>query len=150
MPSSSAYQHRFGSLLRAYSLVGYTPSRDYQYVQINRQLRVLHPGVVEDTIARIEAIGGAVTRDPATDLLAINDEFTVSVVIARCLCTPGGSLRWKVRLDAGLLPDITVALRMNEANDGVRDYYLLPRIDMSAPYTQIGRGEWRASRRIQI
>ncbi|WP_206360198.1 recombinase family protein, partial [Pseudomonas viridiflava] len=29
-PSSSAYQYRFGSLLRTYSLIGYSPSRDYQ------------------------------------------------------------------------------------------------------------------------
>src|SRR5262249_51724628 len=28
-PSSSAYQTRFGSLLRAYALVGFTPARDY-------------------------------------------------------------------------------------------------------------------------
>jgi len=30
LPSSSAYRARFGSLLRAYTLVGYTPERDYQ------------------------------------------------------------------------------------------------------------------------
>lgn len=133
MPSSSAYQHRFGSLVRAYSLVGYTPSRDYSYIEVNRKLRALHPGVVADTIDRIETIGGAVARDPATDLLTVNDEFTVSVVIARCLHTPGSSLRWKVRLDAGLAPDITVALRMDEANEGVHDYYLLPRIGLDDP-----------------
>ena len=133
MPSSSAYQHRFGSLLRAYSLVGYTPQRDYSYVQINRKLRALHPGVVAETVARIEATGGRATCDPGTELISVNDEFTVSVVIARSLRTAGGSLRWKVRLDAGLLPDITLAIRMDEANEEVRDYYLLPRMDMSVP-----------------
>lgn len=133
MPSASAYQHRFGSLIRAYRLVGYTPPRDYSYVEINRKLRALHPGAVADTIARIEAIGGVVARDPVTDLLTINDEFTASVVIARCLHTPGGSLRWRIRLDTGLRPDITVALRMDWANQGVRDYYLLPRIALGDP-----------------
>ncbi len=39
MPSSSIYRKRFGSLLRAYQLVGYDPGRDYAYVEINRQLR---------------------------------------------------------------------------------------------------------------
>ena len=42
-PSSTAYQHRFGSLLRTYSLIGYTPSRDYDYVAANHQLRLMHP-----------------------------------------------------------------------------------------------------------
>ena len=31
-PSSGAYQSRFGSLLRAYQLVGFTPDRDYRYI----------------------------------------------------------------------------------------------------------------------
>ena len=133
MPSSSAYQHRFGSLIRVYALVGYTPPRDYTYIEINRKLRALHPCVVADTIARIETIGGTVIRDPVTDLLTVNDEFTASVVIARCLHTPGGSLRWRIRLDTGLRPDITVALRMDSANLGVRDYYLLPRFGLDDP-----------------
>jgi len=30
MPSPSPYRHRFGSLLRAYSLIGYAPDRDYK------------------------------------------------------------------------------------------------------------------------
>ena len=30
LPSSSPYQNRFGSLLRAYQLIGYEPERDYR------------------------------------------------------------------------------------------------------------------------
>ena len=29
IPSSSAYRSRFGSLLRAYQLIGFNPKRDY-------------------------------------------------------------------------------------------------------------------------
>jgi hypothetical protein len=36
-----------------------------------------------------------------------------------------------VRLDEGLRPDITIAIRMNASNDTPRDYYLLPAIDMT-------------------
>ena len=36
LPSSSSYRSRFGSLLQAYKLVGYTPRRDYRYVEIGR------------------------------------------------------------------------------------------------------------------
>ena len=38
--------------------------------------------------------------------------------------------RWKLRLDTKLRPDITVAVRMDSANDQPWDYYLLPRLDM--------------------
>ena len=63
LPSSSAYQSRFGSLLHAYELVGYTPDRDYRYIEINRELRRLHPQIMSDTIAGIESAGGSVVQD---------------------------------------------------------------------------------------
>jgi hypothetical protein len=42
-------------------------------------------------------------------------------------------LRWHVRLDAGLKPDITVAVRMDQDNQAPLDFYLLPRPDMNLP-----------------
>ena len=130
MPSSSTYRQRFGSLMRAYELVGWSPSRDYRYLETNRFLRTLHPEVVSGTVAQIERLGGAVRVDPVTDLLTINEEFTASLAIVRSTRTASGDLRWKIRLDAGLKPDITIAARMDGANTAVRDYYLLPWIDL--------------------
>jgi DNA invertase Pin-like site-specific DNA recombinase len=133
LPSSSAYQSRFGSLLRAYELVGFTPDRDYRYIEINRALRRMYPQIVADTISGIESAGGSVVQDTATDLLNINGEFTASIVVVRCRTTAAGSHRWQIRFDVGLWPDITVAIRMDRGNQAPLDYYLLPRIDMTAP-----------------
>ena len=129
-PSSSSYRSRFGSLLRAYALVGFAPDRDFRYLEVNRKLRQLYPSVIAGAIAGLEGAGGEVTQDPATDLLTINREFTASLVIMRCFETSAGSRRWKLRLDAALKPDITVALRMDVGNEDPQDYYLLPRLDM--------------------
>jgi DNA invertase Pin-like site-specific DNA recombinase len=137
MPSSTSYRSRFGSLLRAYQLVGYRPGRDYRYVEINRALRRLHPDVVTGVIDGIERAGGSVERDPVSDFLRINGEFSASVVIARCRLTEGGALRWRIRLDTGLLPDVTIAVRMEETNRSALDYYLLPQIDMAADRLQL-------------
>ncbi|MGP0091239.1 MAG: recombinase family protein [Xanthobacteraceae bacterium] len=139
LPSSSAYQSRFGSLLRAYEQVGYRPDRDYRYIEINRALRRMHPQIVTGTIAGIEQVGGWVEQNPATDLLTINGEFTASIVVVRCRTTPAGSLRWKIRFDVGLWPDITVAVRMNQPNREALDYYLLPRIDMTEPRLRLAK-----------
>jgi len=132
LPLSSAYCSRFGSLLRAYQLVGYSPGRDYEYVEINKLLRTMHSNIVGEAITSIERLGSKVSRSLKTDLLRINDEFTASIVIVRCFRTSTGRLRWKIRFDTGLCPDITIACRMNEANQQVLDYYLLPRIDMES------------------
>jgi len=129
LPSAAAYAHRFGSLMRAYQKVGFSPDRDYRFLETNRFLRQLHPNVVRETEAAIQVVGGEVRRDPATDLLTVNEEFTVSLVLARCLTTSAGSQRWKIRLDTSLCPDVTVAVRLNPNNDAALDYYLLPRLD---------------------
>lgn len=129
LPSSSAYSSRFGSLLRAYQLVGFTPNRDYSYVRINRDLRKLHPEILHHVRDGLQMNGSAAPQDPKTELVRVNGEFTLSVVIARCVETPTGLLRWQVRFDTTLLPDITVVVRMDSGNRNPLDYYLFPRID---------------------
>ena len=57
-PSSATYRSRFGSLLRAYQLIGFDPGRDYRYVQINRDLRRLYPDVLASVVTGIERSGG--------------------------------------------------------------------------------------------
>lgn len=132
MPSSTVYAHRFGSLVRAYQLVGFTPDRDYRFLEINRALRRMHPMVVTETERRIAELGGEVRREPSTELLQVNREFSVSVVLARCKVLDHGGRRWKVRFDTSLQPDITVAVRLDAANAEALDYYLLPRLDFGA------------------
>ena len=137
--SSAAYQTRFGSLLRAYQLIGFTPLRDYRYIEINRRLRRLHPEIVATVEAGIAQSGGAATNDAVTDLMIVNGEFTLSLVVVRCRHTRAGSLRWQIHLDTSLLPDLTVAVRMDALNKQPLDYYLLPRLDMSLPRLRFAR-----------
>ncbi|MDE3739385.1 recombinase family protein [Pseudomonas resinovorans] len=136
-PSSSAYQHRFGSLLRTYALIGYTPERDYQYIEANRRLRQLHPVLLQQTISTISDVGGRVMVDPATDLITVNQELLISLVLCRCHVSLAGAKRWKIRFDVGLRPDITLAVRMTEGEESALDYYILPAVDMTAPHLRL-------------
>jgi DNA invertase Pin-like site-specific DNA recombinase len=129
MPSTAVYSHRFGSLLRAYQTVGFSPDRDYRYLEVNRFLRRFHPEIVTQTETAIAALGGSVQRDPATDLLRLNSEFNVSLVLSRCQQRESGRFAWKVRFDTSLVPEITVAVRLDHTNQNALDYYLLPRLD---------------------
>ncbi len=131
MPSSSVYAHRFGSLIRAYQLIGFQPLRDYKYLEINRFLRKLHPDILNSTVANIEAMNGRVKWDEKTDLLHVNNEFTASIVLARCQQLESGRRFWKVRLDTSLNPDISVVVRLSQGNEEALDYYLLPQLDFT-------------------
>lgn len=130
-PSSGAYQARFGSLLRAYALVGYVPEHDYSYVEINRALRRLHPSIVRDVIEGVNTAGGTAIQNLEDDTLLVNEEITVSVVIARCKLTQGGQRRWEIRLDESLRPDLTICVRMDDENLEAHDYYVLPRMTLA-------------------
>ncbi len=79
MPPSTAYSHRFGSLLRAYELIGYSPEKDYSFIEINRKLRQLHAGIMEDVMGKIIALGTSVTRDDE-DILNLHNELRVGQV----------------------------------------------------------------------
>ncbi len=133
MPASSAYRSRFGSLLRAYQLAGFKPDRDYRYVEINRELRTLYPRMIDDVVRRLDQVGATVSHDASTDLLLINGEYSAMMVLSRCRQSPAGSLRWIVRLDQQLAPDITILVRMDEANRQPADYYLFPLMDIDSP-----------------
>ena len=132
LPSSSAYSSRFGSLLRAYSLVGYSPDRDYRYLAVNRALRRLHPDILRQVLDGLKAQGSEAWQDVETDRVIVNGEFSLSVVIVRCTPTPTGLMRWKIRFDTSKMPDITLVVRMDASNRQPFDYYLFPRLDVAA------------------
>ena len=82
-----------------------------------------------ELVTGLAATGSETWQELETDRVIVNGEFSVSVVIARCFETPTGLLRWKLRFDASLAPDITVVVRMDRANRAPFDYYLFPRIE---------------------
>lgn len=131
LPSSAAFRHRFGTLVSAYRLIGYDSEIDYSFIEINRRLRKKHADVVASVIEQVAARGAVTRWDADTQLLHLNNELRVSIVICRHVETGAGSSRWVIRLDAGLKPDITIAVRMDAMNEGVRDYYVLPGLDMT-------------------
>jgi hypothetical protein len=130
MPSSSCYSTRFGSLTRAYTLVGWTPDRDFAYVEVNRNLRRRHANLISSILDELLAVGATVSVDSQTDLLKINSEYSASLILARCRETSAGNLRWHLRFDESLNPDIIIAARLKPGNENIMDYYLMPRIDV--------------------
>ena len=57
LPSSTAFSHRFGTLVNAYRLIGYDPGIDYSFIEENRRLRKRHPEIVASVVQKIMALG---------------------------------------------------------------------------------------------
>lgn len=129
MPSSGAYRSRFQTLVRAYTLIGYTPERDYAFLEVNQHLRKKNQLLCDGVISDLERNGASVDVDTKTGLLLINQEFSTSLVVSRCYETLSGGHRWLVRLETSLLPDITIVARLAPGNQDISDFYLFPNID---------------------
>jgi DNA invertase Pin-like site-specific DNA recombinase len=125
------YRQRFDTLVTAFKLVGYDPGKDFRYTAINRQLRELESKIVAEIIERIRQLGGAVASDPVTGVLEINNEFTASVAVARFRqwVRPRG-VNWFIPGDR-LKADVAIIVRMDFENREPRDYYILPRCDVT-------------------
>ncbi len=129
LPCSDSFRQRFGSLAQAYQLAGYTPRHNCAFVAINQFLRRKHPEIIEEVVNRLTSMQVAVDRDPTTDLLIIDRELSVSVLLARCLRHSKGRAYWLLRFETSVRPDLTVAVRLDETNQAIKDYYLFPALD---------------------
>jgi hypothetical protein len=77
----------------AYRLIGYEPEIDYSFIEINRQIRRKHPEIVAEVLGRLRQTGSSVVIDEKTDLIFVNEEWTVSVVLSRHQETGAGTAR---------------------------------------------------------
>ncbi|MFC3052301.1 recombinase family protein [Kordiimonas pumila] len=128
MPGAATYHSRFGGLVRAYSLVGYRAVQYYHITDIRRLNKSLRPQIIEQVQSEIENKGGLVFYDQEVDLLHVNQELLINLVLARCHVTDAGLYRWFTRVNSEQLrADITVAVRLDPANQAELDYFLLPR-----------------------
>jgi len=132
LPSSAAFRHRFGTLVSAYARVGYTPPADLGFIEINRWIRSTHPELVGSVADSLRGVGAGVEMEDSRNVLRVNGEIRVTVALCRHLNTGAGYSRWVINLDQAKRPDITIAARLAAANNSIRDYYLLPSIDVAA------------------
>lgn len=128
MPSSAVYSHRFGSLLRAYELIGYTPDIDYSYIEINKHIRKMHPEVIQK-FGEFAAEFGAKIDEGGDGDYWINSEAKLSLIICRCKAI-GNRAQWHLKFERGKNPDFTIAARLNPDNITIKDFYVISRFDM--------------------
>jgi DNA invertase Pin-like site-specific DNA recombinase len=117
-PCDHSYHSKFGSLARAYRMIGY---REKDSRGKNADMR---KALIEEIKEKIARRGGNVSVSPWNKQLLINDEFTVNVFISR-LKTKGPRV-WQFGYRSEKKPDIVVGARVAERGGPITEYYLLP------------------------
>jgi DNA invertase Pin-like site-specific DNA recombinase len=125
IPRSQCYMRRFGGLRNVYAMIGCSPIRNIDFVELNRVARQKRSVLAASIQREITNAGGSVAICNRSGLLTINQSFTVLTRVARCIQKVSG-LRWRIRLTCSLGQDLVLVARLNLGNDAIRDYYILP------------------------
>jgi DNA invertase Pin-like site-specific DNA recombinase len=128
-PSCTAYEKRFGSLLRAYALIGYHRTdtlklRKLSSLNITRIFRVVY-----DRLRRLfpdlKAVHESVRARPKT--LRFSSGLRVAIAVCPADRTLGGKKRWRFESThaqrSGL---VTLLCFCNSANNGISHYLVIP------------------------
>lgn len=127
LPSIQTYRGKFGSLARAFELVGgkaeWGCALENSTAKV--KLSIQRSAVMRSFIDRIESQGGQVCRYTGGGSLLIDGTFTVSVKIAHSNVERGGFLRWHFHVPRPAT-DILIGVRIETNSDRMKDYTLIP------------------------
>lgn len=127
IPSAALYAYRFGSLREAFRRVGYVNSeRDFDYVDSRQRLAAT---LLEQSSAianRIRGLGTAAVFDAKTNVMIVENRLAISFRWARYYLAPRHAPAWLVHRRMVEPAKLILALRLDEKNEEVKDYFLLP------------------------
>jgi DNA invertase Pin-like site-specific DNA recombinase len=126
LPCKTIYMQRFGSLRKAYQLIGYVSKRDCEYLESRQGWAEVNAKLAAELSAEIRKTGGY--AHPHGDCLRLSGTVGVNFRVARwCRGKQANHVsHWSVQRRARLLPGWIVAVRLDERNKGLLDYLLLP------------------------
>jgi DNA invertase Pin-like site-specific DNA recombinase len=135
VPSPSAYRTRFGGLRRAYELVGYGQTKQFDFIDQRHRTQALREGLIT-TIGAMFAGDVSIVRHGGgrrTKLL-LRDALTVSVLVSRSVRVWKDSVRWLIDPVQDECRYVTLLAKMDEANGCFKAFHLLPNIDRATRF----------------
>lgn len=129
MPSPSTYRERFGSLRRAYELVGYGCSDRFALVDSRYRILALRDKLFTEISELFSSDVSTVRRSGRwRGRLQFSSGRVVSVVIGRAIRVWKEAIRWQVEPHPHERSLVTLLARLNENNTAFLDYHVLPRM----------------------
>ena len=125
LPCAGSYHQRFGSLLKAYELIGYQPPNTVAHAAARQEARTKRRRILSDIFADLRRSGLMIRFDWNRRAYVVNNQLTLAVYLLRCLKGKRGALQWTIRQRRKSNTNLVIGVRTDTANDSVRDYLLL-------------------------
>jgi len=140
--SPSTYRKRFGSLRRAYELIGYGRAADFGAIDLRRRTQAMR----ENLIAQIQAIFpnqiSIVRRGGRWRSRLRLRNRGISVLISRPFRPWKTTTRWLVDPIRNERNFVTLLARLNVSKDAFLDFYILPNMDRRKRFSIGLRDAW--------
>jgi DNA invertase Pin-like site-specific DNA recombinase len=130
MPSPSTYRGRFGSVRRAFELVGYGKPEDFGRVDTRRRTQALHEQLI-DKIQATFPTEVSIVRPGGRwrPHLRLRSGLVISVLLSRSIAVEGRCPRWQVNPVAHERQHITLLVLLNVTNNTFEEMYVFPFMD---------------------
>ena len=133
--SPSTYTKRFGSLQRAYQLIGYGRAEQFGPIDGRRRTQALRKELVEKLLQIFPKDLSIINRGGRwRPELQLKGGEMVSVLLAPSFRLYNGSVRWKIRPVRGELQRATLLARLDITGRSFLDFHLLPSMDRLHPF----------------
>ena len=149
VPSPQTYRARFGSIVKAYRLLGYKAIWNERRLEQKHRVQAIRSNLLSEVVA---LSGGRVTIDTSSTRhtrLRLRTGRLVSVIVARCLFGYKGALRWLVKPVIAERRHIALVARLNDRNDALKDIFVIPPVD-SYHSLVISENDFRLARKVQL
>ena len=138
--SVQTYIRRFGSLGAAFALISYRDEITHRDALIKQKIDDHKESFISSVVVYFEKSGGVVERMCPHAVLHINEEIMLSLVMARHQINASGQPWWVINFERKTyMPDVTLAVLLDESNEAFEDYYLLPSVGFSIKEIRIGQ-----------
>jgi DNA invertase Pin-like site-specific DNA recombinase len=124
----TTYVKRFGSLTKAYELIGYHRTKNFRRKAVIRSIRKLRKSVMNKLLMIFPDRMSLTQKTPAyRPELQVRNGPALSLVICKATRTARGQRLWEFsgRVDRS---KVTLLCRCDENNERIHDYHLLPNI----------------------
>src|SRR5450432_2235136 len=143
MQSPYTYSVRFGSLRRAYELIGYGHAEDFGPTELRRRTQALR----EELIARIGQMFPAdisIVRPGGRwrSRLRLRNGMNLSLLVARSIRVRKEPVRWQIDPVVHECRSITLLARLDNENRSFLDFHVLPNVDRSKRFRLGERDPW--------
>ena len=130
VPSPSTFRFRFGSLRRAYELIGYGSPERFAYDDTRRRVRALRDELLAQIVAALPDKVSIITRGGRwRSRLRLSNGQIVSVLVVRCVRVWKDTRRWLIHPVWHERKFVTLLARLDTDNESVFDLHVLPCVD---------------------